>query len=116
MPEQKPSQPPLDSEEAMNAALQAEQRARDAIKTCERQAAELIGSAQQQARSITERADRRISDLHVRCARAITEQIDAMVASDADEVDRATQPALELAVLEAAVERVATQLTGEATA
>jgi cell division septum initiation protein DivIVA len=97
----------------MNAALQAEQRARDAIKTCERQAAELIGSAQQQSRSITERANRGISDLHVRCAHVITEEIDAMMAEDADDVGHATQPALELAALEAAVERVAARLTGE---
>lgn len=113
MSEQKPSAPPLDPDEAMNTTLQAEQRALDAIKTCERQAAELINAAQQQARLIAERADRRISDLHVRCARTTAEEIEAMLREDAHEADHSTQPELKIEALEAAVDHVAARLTGE---
>ncbi len=103
---------PLAASDAMNAALQAEQRALQAIKDCERDAARLIETAQQQARTITERTNRRISRLHAHCARVTEAQIKAMLREGADAANEAIRPEVEAHTLEAAVDRVAARLTG----
>jgi vacuolar-type H+-ATPase subunit H len=113
MPEQEPSQPPLDPEEAMNTALQAERQAVAGIEFCTRQAAKLVENAQQQARHLAERTNRRISDLHARCTQATAERIDSMLKEDANEADEGVQPHVETEFLQAVVDSVAARLTGE---
>ncbi len=97
----------------MNTALQAEQRALDAIKECEREAAGIIGDAQQQARAIAERTNRRIAKVHTHCARVTTAQIETMLKEDTREADQAIRQEAEAFTLELAVDRVAARLTGE---
>jgi hypothetical protein len=104
---------PAGSADAMNTALQAEQRALDAIKDCEREAAGIIAAAQQQARAITERTNRRITKLHAHCARTTEAQIETMLKEDAREANQAIRPEAEACTLEAAVDHVAARLTGE---
>lgn len=104
---------PSGSDEAMSTALQAEQRALDAIKDCEQRAAELGNDARRQTRAIAQRTDRRISALHTQRARALAEKVDTMLREDAALSAEATQITLEQKMLELAVERVAAWLTGE---
>lgn len=96
----------------MNTVLQAEQRVLDAIKDCEREAAGIIGAAQQQARAISERTNRRIAQVHARCARVTERQIETMLKEHAGEASEARLEA-QACTLEAAVDRVAARLTGE---
>jgi hypothetical protein len=105
---------PLDPEEAMTSALEAEQQALATVKECEREAAELVESARQRARSIAERTDQRIRDLHVRCVRATADRVDAMVEEDARESEVTAHEESAAQALAAAVARLAARLTGEA--
>lgn len=116
MSEQTPSDSPATPDDAMNRALQAEQRALDDIKKCEREAEMLVGGAQQQSRLLVERTDRRIQSLHLRCARATAELVDAMAVEDAREAGKPDRPESDAKALEAAVERIAARLTGPAQA
>jgi hypothetical protein len=111
MPQRRPSGSPDTPDDAMNRALESEQRALDAIAECEREAAKLIDSAQQQARSLVERTDRRIQDLHLRCVRATDHRLDAMLREDAREAEQAGRPESRAKALEAAVLRLATRLS-----
>ncbi len=112
MPEHTSPPKPAIPDEAMNTALQAERQAVDGIEACTRQAAKLIEDAQQQARRIGERTNRRISDLHTRCARATEAHIDGMLKEDANVADSEVQPQMETEFLKAAVDRIAARLTG----
>jgi hypothetical protein len=113
MSERTPTESTPNADDAMSRALQAEQRALEAIEACRHKAAALAEATQRQARSIRERADRRIGELHARCVRVTAEQIDAMLHEDAREAERAAQPNLDSAALEEAVERVARYLIDE---
>jgi vacuolar-type H+-ATPase subunit H len=104
---------PLASGDAMNKVLRAEQDALQTIEDCEREAAGIIHAAQQQARAISERTNRRIGELHAHCARVTAAQIETMLKEDASEAKQAIRLEAESRTLQAAVERVATRLTGE---
>lgn len=95
----------------MDRVLRAEREVMDSINESRDEAATIIEGARERARQIIQRADRRISDLHARCADAIEWRV-------ADLRDRAStdmpQPALDAddhAALETAVDRLATRLT-----
>lgn len=111
MPQRTPSVSPKTPDDAMNRALESEQRALAAIEECEREAANLIDSAQQQARSLVERTDRRIRDLHLRCVRATADRLDAMVKEDATEAELGGGLESGAKALEAAVDRLAARLS-----
>lgn len=112
MNEHAPDETWLRPDEAMNEALEAEQRALGAVRECEREAAKLVESAKERARAILERTDRRIRDLHLRCARATEERVQAMVEEDARESEEDTHREREARELGPAVERLAARLTG----
>lgn len=99
--------------DAMNAVLQAEQRALAAVKDCEREAAGIIDAARQQARTITERTNRRISQVHAASVRATSQQIEAMLKEDVATTNHAVDAKTENNILEMAVKDVAARLTGE---
>lgn len=64
MPSDKRS--PKHLEEAINAVLQAEQDAEEALNQCDRDAVAMLESARETERRIMNRADLRIRDLHRR--------------------------------------------------
>jgi hypothetical protein len=104
---------PVTSADAMNTALQAEQRALDAIKDCEREAAGIIGNAQQQVRAIAERTNRRIANVHAHCARVTGARIETMLKEDGGKADQAIRLEEDAPTLATAVDRVTARLTGE---
>ena len=105
---------PVTSADAMNTALQAEQHALKGIRDCEQEAAGIIAAAQQQVRAITERTNRRITEVHAHCARVTGRRIENMLKEDTGEADQAIRAKEGECTLEAAVDRVAARLTGEA--
>lgn len=109
----KPLKEPVTSADAMNTALQAEQRALEAIRDCEQEAAGIIAAAQQRARAIAERTNRRIAEVHAHCARVTGTRIETMLKEDVREANQAIRAEEETRILEAAVDRVAARLTGE---
>lgn len=112
MPKDTSSVTPSSSDEAMNAALQAEQQALDGIKACEKWAVEFVDRARHQARAIAERTDRRITALHARRTGALAETVDAILSADSDRSGPPPQLELERKMLEVAVARIAARLTG----
>lgn len=113
MPKRTPFDSPETPDDAMNRALASERQALDAVEACEREAEKHIESARQQARSLIERTDRRIRDLHLRCVRATEKTVDAMVSEDARKAQQADRPETREKALDAAVDRLATRLTGQ---
>ena len=111
MPQRTPSKSPETPDDAMNRALESEQRALAAIEECQREAADFIDSAQQPARSILERPDRRVRDLHLRCVQATADRVDAMGREDAREAEQAARPEAQGKAMEEAVGRLAAHLT-----
>lgn len=99
--------------DAMNAVLQAEQRALDAVKDCELEAAGIIDGVRQQARTISERTNRRISQVHAGSVRATAQQIEAMLKKDVAVTNHAIDSRTEDNILIMAVKGVAARLTGE---
>jgi hypothetical protein len=104
-------QPFTSPDEAMNIALQAEQRALEGIASCEKQAEQILQQGRERTRHILARAEQRVEELHLRCARLIdaqTEQLNRL-----DESDRKV-PAAETwsrSLLDGAIDRLAGDLT-----
>lgn len=111
MPQPRSSESPQTPDDAMNRALASERQALDAIEVCEQEAQMDVESARQQARSLSERTDRRIRDLHLRCVRATQEIVDTMVSEDAREAEQTDWPESREKALAAAVDRLANRLT-----
>jgi vacuolar-type H+-ATPase subunit H len=65
----------MTAERAMNVVLQAEADARQAVEQCSAQADILLQQAREKAQRIAAHTDDRISRLHRRCHRAVTDQV-----------------------------------------
>ncbi|MGD8567008.1 MAG: hypothetical protein PVJ39_02800 [Gammaproteobacteria bacterium] len=65
----------MTAEQAMNVVLKAEADARQAVKQCSAQADTLLQQAREKAQRIAALTDDRISRLHRRCHRAVTDQV-----------------------------------------
>lgn len=97
---------------AINAVLEAEQKAREAIARSRSEASRLVTEARLRARRIEERADRRVSRLRAACqqwsgaqaAKLLAEAEELRSCPAVDEVRRAR--------LDDAIRRLAAELTG----
>jgi cell division septum initiation protein DivIVA len=100
------------SGDAINLLLDAERRAREAVQRCEQAASEILNAARAEARRVNERADARISALHIRCDLEIAQRV-AELRAAARQIQRGA--ALDHAIterLKAAGETVGRRLTG----
>lgn len=100
----------MQADDAVNAALQAEREAAQAVAECERQAATITEDARMTAQRIDERTDARITKLHMRCARAVADKVDALLRQKAG-THQAAAMHLDDEVLAVAIERLAQRLT-----
>lgn len=101
----------LTAEEAMNVVLEAERKARESVEKCRSEADVILQKARQKSQRIGKRVDDRISRIHQRVARAVTDQVKQL---DEEEQQLAKQDYLyriEHDVVEEVVEHIAELLT-----
>jgi vacuolar-type H+-ATPase subunit H len=103
------------ADSAINRVLEAEQQAREAIARCRSAAAQHTTEARLRARRIEERADARASKVRAACQQWSAQRV-AQLRAQVEEL-RTCAPVDEArrARLEAAIERLAAELTGEGT-
>ena len=110
----KPS--PESVDQAMNAVLQAERSAEEAIADCEQQAQKIIQTAHTRARHIAERANERLARAHMRTSAVVKREIRTReLQEQATRLNQALYQ-LDAAALAEIVESVATDLTGSMSA
>lgn len=99
------------AEQAMNIVLEAERKARLAVEQCQGEADAILQQARQKSQRIGKTVDDRITRIHQRVARAVTDQVKQL---DEEEQKLAKQDYLyriEQDMVEAVVEQVAIMLT-----
>lgn len=100
-------------DQQIDALLQAERQAREAVAACQRQAESRGEEARIRAREIQERTDQRITRLHTECSRATDERVEWLLRKDAHTQERLTlEDEAVTRALDQAVERVVALLTG----
>ncbi|MEF8792461.1 hypothetical protein [Thiohalorhabdus sp.] len=110
MANQRAYRSPDPASEAMQQALEAEERAREAIEGCEAQAEAIRERARADAEAIEDRADRRIEWVQNRCAQVLEDRL-AEERSQADREPGAEAPWADEETLNQAGREVAEQLT-----
>lgn len=101
----------MTAEQAMNIVLDAERKAREAVAQCQTEADAILQQARQKSQRIGKRVDDRISRIHQRVARAVTDQVKQL---DLEEQQLAKQDYLyqiEHDIVEKVVEQLAEMLT-----
>ena len=101
----------LTAEQAMNVVLEAERKARQTVEKCRADSDAILQQARQKSQRIGKRVDDRISRIHQRVARAVTDQVKRL---DEEEQQLAKQGYLyriEHDVVEEVVEQIAELLT-----
>ncbi len=101
---------PDPASEAMQQALQAEERAREAIEGCQTQAEKLRERARADAEDIEDRADRRIEWIQSHCAKVLEGRLAEERAQEA-QAPGEKEPWTDAAILAQAARDVAVQLT-----
>ncbi|HSS65264.1 MAG TPA: hypothetical protein VLS27_12590 [Gammaproteobacteria bacterium] len=101
-------------DEAMNTVLEKERQSRESIQQCERRAAALLDRSQRRARAVSDRTDKRITALRQRCAETTRRAVDDLLADVSEGADRDPLQEVEISSIDAAVQRLAAMLTGDA--
>lgn len=101
----------MTAEQAMNEVLEAEQNAKQRVEQCHVEAEHLLQQTRQQAQQIMERVDNRISRVHQRCSRAVTDQVKQIKLAQEQMLQESDQSDLHLETLDAVVEKIARRLT-----
>ena len=65
----------MTAEHAMNVVLEAEDNAKQAVDSCAAEADAILQQARLTAKQIAERADERITRIHMRCSRVVTDKV-----------------------------------------
>lgn len=104
-----------DAESAITMILLAEAQARDEVARAEQEAAALVETARRQAGNILARASGRISRLHAVCAEQQHREMQRMLEEPGTGDESPPLPdAHQREILQAAVESLAAELTGDA--
>jgi regulator of protease activity HflC (stomatin/prohibitin superfamily) len=100
---------------AMNRVLEAEHAAEQDVAECERQAQALLQAGYARAQRITARADERISLLRMRSIDRVTRQIEVMDRAEHAAQQGSSPEHPQAARLDAVVEGLVAELSGDAT-
>lgn len=100
-----------DAAAAIDEVLVAETAAREAMEACRREAEGILEAAREDARRIARLANQRVSKLHARCDRLVTDRIDEIRRAGGEDVLRAELDAADRERLADAVARLAARLT-----
>ena len=100
----------ISAEQAMNRVLEAESQAQQAIAEYIKQSEEQLRQAREQAHRIKMRTNNRITLLHQRCSRLITDEISQIQQGNKQEtINRKTK--VEDQIIDVVAEKIAEELT-----
>ena len=102
----------MGTDTAMNLVLKAEHDAQQAVADCEQQARALLVQAREKAHRIAEHSDARISRIHQRCSRAVTDETNRIQQEAARQRNSEHASGIDDNITAAAVDRLAALLTG----
>lgn len=103
------------ADQAIQQVLEAEHRAREAVKGCREQAEAIREQARDRARRIAERADQRIDRIHRDCQQALESELAAIESRESADTQAAAAP-YDAETVATAVRRLAAELTDGSTA
>ena len=98
-------------ERAINRVLEAEKRVRDAVEHCRVEARQAVNAARVRSSRIRERADDRIGWLQKRCEQSVLRKLSELAAEASQIPDRADLAPDMQRRLQAAVRRLAEEMT-----
>ena len=96
---------------AMNIVLEAESAAKQSVEKCAAEAEELLQQARQAAKKIAERADNRITRIHQRCSRVVTDQVSQLQRDQQQKAKAAHSYKVDTETVDVVVEQIAELLT-----
>jgi vacuolar-type H+-ATPase subunit H len=99
------------AEQAMNIVLQAEQDVKQQIEQCKQEAEVLLQKARQKAKRISEHVDERITRIHLRCSREITDQVKQLQLEQEQNARDGHRYQLNMETVDVVVEQIAEMLT-----
>jgi vacuolar-type H+-ATPase subunit H len=99
------------TEQAMNRVLQAEHDARGAVDQCKQQADAMIQQARLTAQKIAEKADHRITRIHQRCSREVTDQVTQLKRDQEQQAKDSHSYEVDVETVDVVVEQIAELLT-----
>ena len=101
----------MTAEHAMNVVLEAEDNAKYAVDKCSSETDALLQQARQRAKQIAERADERITRIHQRCARVVTDQVAQLQRDQQKEARDSHSYEVDTETVDVVVEQIADMLT-----
>jgi vacuolar-type H+-ATPase subunit H len=101
----------ITAEQAMNVVLQAEQEAKQRIGECKQEAESLLQQARQKAKRISEHVDGRITRIHLRCSRVITDKVKQLQLEQEQNARDGHRYQLDMETVDVVVEQIAEMLT-----
>ncbi|WP_455218694.1 hypothetical protein [Kaarinaea lacus] len=101
----------MTAEHAMNVVLEAEDHAKHAVDKCAAEADALLQQARQRAKQIAERADERITRIHQRCARVVTDRVTQLQRDQQKKARDSHSYEVDTETVDVVVEQIAEMLT-----
>jgi vacuolar-type H+-ATPase subunit E/Vma4 len=98
-------------ERAMNVVLEAEDNAKLAVEDCAAEAEAILQQARQKAKQISERADERITRIHQRCSRVVTDQVSKLQREQQQKARDSHSYEVDMETVDVVVEQIADMLT-----
>jgi hypothetical protein len=105
------SESSMTAEHAMNVVLEAERTARLDIEICRADAEKVLQAARQKAQRIAERVDVRITRIHLRCSRAVTDQVGELQQVQRQQAEHGHSYDVDANAVDVVVEQIADMLT-----
>ena len=100
------------AQQAMNQVLRAERDAEQAIAECGEYAMQLLQEAQKRSQFISKSADKRISNIHLRCKQDTAKKINQLAREHAHKTKQHAEYHLDEKTIQDIVDEVAGYLTG----
>jgi vacuolar-type H+-ATPase subunit H len=101
----------MTAEQAMNIVLEAERNARESVEQCKLEAEAILQQARQKSQRIGKRVDDRITRIHQRVARVVTDQVKKLDEEEQQLAKQQNQYRVEHDIVEIVVDRIAEMLT-----
>jgi len=101
----------MSAEHAMNVVLESESNAKLAVDKCATEADALLQQARQKAKLIAERADERITRIHQRCSRVVTDQVGQLQRDQQQKARDSHSYEVDTETVDVVVEQIAEMLT-----
>ena len=101
----------ITAEQAMNTVLEAERKAREAVEQCRAETEAMLQQARQKSQRIGKKVDDRITRIHQRISRVVTDQVKKLDEEQQQLAKQENQFRIEHDVVEIVVDQIAEMLT-----